>query len=247
MTDLPPNLPIDPIDRYLDGAMSPQEAAAFEREIASSPELGEQVRLQKILDDSIRSSFAPPSAPPLKLTDSSTPKTARSWPRPLKIFMALAATVAIVVGYQAFTWITTPGAPPRPTLVRTYQNLVKAGFRPAEACTTRERFAQWMQSRYHAPLAPVEDRPNVKLVGWSYSNTISNYTGELLALVDGKPVVVILDTIDARDTAGSPCWRYPADDKVVNVFPAEIDGVALYEVSPFDKPMIVDNLASLKR
>lgn len=255
MNDAP--LHSEALDRFLDGAMSPAEAAAFEAQLASSPELMAEFRaeqaLQQQLNNSLRASFAPPAMPPL-LTQTeqlaeeqaSFPiKKTRSWSREAKLLLALAAAIALIVGVQSYSWLTTPGVPERPTLVATYEKIVDSGFRPSEVCTTPESFSKWTAARYSTPLTSVEKRPSVEFVGWSYSTAISNYTGVLLARVDGKPVIVVLDTIANRDTVGSPCWRSPQDDKVVNIFPMEIGSLILYEITPFDAPRIVDNLAAV--
>lgn len=249
MNDSP--LHSEALDRFLDGAMSPAEAAAFEAQLASSPELMAEFRaeqaLQQQLNDSLRASFSPRVMPPLltntEQQESFPIKKARSWSRESKMLLALAAAIALIVGVQSYSWLTTPGIPPRPTLVATYENVVNSGFRPSEVCTTPESFSKWTAARYSTPLASVEKRPGVEFVGWSYSTAISNYTGVLLARVDGKPVVVVLDTIANRDGAGSPCWRNPEDNKIVNVFPMEVGNLILYEITPFDAPRIVDNLA----
>ncbi|MFO0860904.1 MAG: hypothetical protein U0570_10135 [Phycisphaerales bacterium] len=254
MNNLPSNLPFDPdmLDRYLDGAMSTVEAAAFEQQIARSPEMLAQVRLQREVDGSLRDSFSVPATGGL-MTESeqrafAPKKERRGWSRETKMFASLAALLIIAVSIQAYIWVSSPGsAPERPSLAQAYYQLVNHGFRPSEECTTPEKFAMWTNQRYQVPLALKENRPEVQLVGWSYSSAISNYTGLLLAKVDGKPVVVALDTIDRQNNWGVPCRRQPKDETGVNFFSAELDGLILYEITPFDRPRIIDNLAVLKR
>ena len=50
------------LDAYLDGGMTPDEHAAYQREIESDETLHDQVELQQDIDKSLRRLFAPPSA-----------------------------------------------------------------------------------------------------------------------------------------------------------------------------------------
>ncbi|MBX3379250.1 MAG: hypothetical protein KF805_04095 [Phycisphaeraceae bacterium] len=259
---LPPNsgasfppFDADSVDRYLDGAMADSERVAFEAEIDRSESLRDEVALQKQLDSSLRAGFGAPPVVPVAgiLTKEEArafqPKPRRAgWPREYKMFGALAALLAIAVSIQAYFWMTGPGTgvEERPSLASVYYKLVNHKFRPSEECTTREKFAKWMATRYGVALAPKEDRPDVELVGWSYSGAISNYTGLLLARVDGKPVVVAIDTVARQNDWGFPCRRQPDDENGVNFFSTEIDGIALYEITPLDQPRIIDNLAVFK-
>mgnify|MGYP001156584557 FL=1 len=242
------------VDRYLDGAMSDSERAAFEAEMSRSDSLRDEVTLQRRLDSSLRTSFGLPPAVPAAgiLTREEArafaPKKRRAgWSREFKMFGALAALLALAVSIHAYFWLTGPAtAEERPSLASAYYKLVNHKFRPSEVCTTREKFAQWMGTRYGVALAPKEDRPDVQLVGWSYSGAISNYTGLLLARVDGKPVIVAIDTVERQNDWGKPCRRHPGDEDGVNFFSTVIDGIALYEITPLDQPRIIDNLAVFK-
>ncbi len=237
------------LERYLDGSLSAPELAAFEAELARSPGLRADVDLQRRLDAALRASFTPGPAPLLTTAEAREPAPIKSrfrWTRERTMFAALAAMLLIAVGIQGYMWLSGAGQPDRPTLAQTYLDLVSHGFKPSEQCTTRDKFAKWMESRYSVPLAPVQDRSDVQLVGWSYSNNISSYTGLLLATVEGKPVVVALDSTQNQNAVGAPCRRGPGQAKDINIFTAEIDGISLYEITPLDKPHIIDNLALVK-
>ncbi|MGH7244047.1 MAG: anti-sigma factor family protein [Phycisphaerales bacterium] len=244
----------DAVDRYLDGAMSESERTAFDAQIAQSEMLRGEIALQNQLDSSLRAGFgAPPVAPVAGIltreeAQAFAPKRKRAgWSKEYKMFGALAALLAIAISIQGYLWLTGPAAvEERPSLAEAYYKLVNHKFRPSEECTTREKFAQWMSNRFGVALAPKEERADVQFVGWSYSGAISNYTGLLLAKVDGKPVVVAIDTVARQNDWGIPCRRQPNDEQGVNFFSAEIDGIALYEITPLDHPRIVDNLAVFK-
>lgn len=255
---LPPNagsglLPFDAdaLDRYLDGGMSESERAAFEVAISGSEELRSQIAIQQQVDSTLRADFgAPPVAGILTREEAAAfvPKKKRvGWSREYKFLGALAALLAIVVGIQSYSWLTSSsGVEERPSLASIYGKLVSNKFRPSEECTTDEKFAGWMQRRFGVALAPKEARPDVQLVGWSSSTAISNYTGLLLAKVEGKPVLVAIDTVERQSDWGFPCRRQPEDDEEVNFFSTVVDGIALYEITPLDRPRIIDNLAVFK-
>jgi hypothetical protein len=234
--------------------MSEPERDAFEAEIARSDSLRSEIALQRQMDASLRVGFGTPAVAPIAgiLTREearafSRKKQGTGWSREYKMFGALAALLAIAVSIQGFRWLTAaPAAETRPSLASVYHNLVKHKFRPSEECTSNEKFAKWMGSRFGVALAPKEDRPDVQMVGWSSSTAISNYTGILLARVDGKPVIVAIDTVARQDEWGFPCRREPGDESDVNFFSIQIDGIALYEVTPLDQPRIIDNLAVFK-
>lgn len=256
----PPNTPspqpfdAEAVDRYLDGAMAGPERAAFETEIERSESLRQAVRVQTAVDSSLRVQFgAPPVAPIAGILTEEEARTFQvrpkrsGWSREVKMFGALAALLAIAVCIQAYLWSNSAPTPAeRPSLASAYFHLVNHKFRPSVECTTREKFAQWMESRFGVALAPKEDRSDVELVGWSSSEAISNYTGLLLARVDGKPVVVAIDTVARQNDWGIPCRRQPDDEGGINFFSTEIDGIALYEMTPLDRPRIIDNLAIFK-
>lgn len=250
----PPNLPPpdgDEIDRYLDNAMSEAERAEFENRISHSESIRSEIELQRRVDVSLNAEFgAPPIAALLTREEAQAfaPKSRRTgWSRELKMFGALAALLAIAVCIQGYLWLSAPtNEQERPSLAQAYYKLVDHKFRPSEQCTTKEQFAKWMEQRFGVALAPKEDLPNVEFVGWSYTTAISNYTALLLAKVDGKPVIVAIDSVARQNDWGFPCRRQPEDKGGLNFFSTEIDGIALYEVTPLDAPHIINNLAVFK-
>ena len=247
-------VPFEPqaIDRYLDGLMSESERAAFEHAAGGSEAFREEIALQNRLDACLRSEFSAPPAPAGLLTREearafSNKKQPASWSRERRMFLALAALIALIASIQGYFWLSGTSSPTeRPSLAYIYQTLVDHGFRPSEECTTNEKFAGWMKAKFGVALALKEVRPDVQLVGWSSSTAISNYTGLLLAKVDGQPVLVAIDSVARQNEWGFPCRRQPGEDAAVNFFSAEIDGIAVYEVTPHGKPRIIDNLAAFK-
>lgn len=256
MSSLSPHL-LETLDRYLDGALSPSEQAAFERELTASPELraarDEAARWQRDIDASLRAQF---SAAALDLNAAKQARSEKERPeavatRSLRFsrWVPLAAAAAIgVVGLVGVYVVSgnRPGsvvATVRPTLAALYNSTVDSGFKPEEICTTRDKFADWLGSKFGVSLAPREERSDITLVGWSYSTAISPYTGVLLAKSGDQPIIVALDIKVRESGKGPPAFgELLAHNKQLHVHKVVINGLALYEVSPLDKPRIVDNL-----
>lgn len=255
MNPLPPQL-LDAIDRRIDGLMSPAELAEFENELARSAELRkayeEAASFQARIDSSLRGRF---SAAALDLNAAKRPSpqqaTRDASPRSLRlpkwVTLAAAAAIALVSVVTVYLVSTSgPGtlaATVRPTLAALYNSTVDSGFKPEEICTTRDKFADWLGTRFGVSLAPREERADITLVGWSYSTAISPYTGVLLATSDGQPIIVALDLKVRESGKGPPAvGELLAHGKTLHVHKAVINGLALYEVSTLDKPRIIDNL-----
>jgi len=79
-------------------------------------------------------------------------------------------------------------------------------------------------SRLTASLT-LDDTVEVKSLGLAYVNALSFNTVAVLVRVEGKPVIVYLDKVDANPTlsAGSS----------LHLYEGSVAGLAAYEVSPF--------------
>ncbi|MBY0114090.1 MAG: hypothetical protein K2Y21_14830 [Phycisphaerales bacterium] len=260
MSNLSPQL-LDDLDRYLDGGMSAAEVAGFERALESSPQLraalDEARSWQGDIDASLRAQFSA-AALDLKASKRTTARNAGGGdsaitapPRTLRFpkWLPLAAAAAIgCAGLLSVYFISgsRPGgvvATVRPTLAALYNSTVDTGFKPEEVCTTRDKFAEWLGTKFGVSLAPREERSDITLVGWSYSTAISPYTGVLLAKSGDLPIIVALDLKVRESGKGPPAvGELVAHNKALHVHKAVIDGVAFYEVSPLDTPRIIDNL-----
>lgn len=259
MSNLSPEL-LDTLDRYLDGVLSAGDRAAFERELAASPELraarDEASLRQRDIDASLRAQFSAAaldlnaskratSTPRSGLRNSGAASHTLRFPKWAPLAAAAALGLAGLVGVYVASGGRSAGvvATVRPTLAALYTATVDSGFHPEEVCTTRDKFADWLGSKFGVSLAPREERSDITLVGWSYSTAISPYTGVLLARSGDQPIIVALDIKVRESGKGPPAFgELVAHDKSLHVHKVVINGLALYEVSPLDKPRIVDNL-----
>lgn len=225
------------LDLHLDGQLSEAQRATFDHMLEQDPALREEfVRAESQnarIEASLRRVFDPEHAQPspfdhAKPEVSTHPRGLARW----RYWLAAAAAIVLLVGGGTLLW-------PRPTPLReAYNRQLAVGFVPQERCTSIPQFGEWLEQNYGAWVAPDRERENIEYVGWSYSRTISSYTGLLLARVEGHEVVVVLDTA-VQDGYVKPV---PSAGKGLNVFRRELCGLVFYEVSPLDHAGVVDHL-----
>ena len=252
----------DRLERYLDGLMSPDEQAAFETQSAAQPAVAAQIaahrRLTAVLGQMYDTSSLPAThaktAPP-----PPAPLPMRAFtPRRLIRLAAIAAAIALPVA--AAVWYLAPSGHPqefkplttaeyqqrnRDAMVAEYKSQVASGFKPTEVCTTDEQFAQWTTTAFGHGLKPTHPGPGGAadgpaepvFAGWSKGKVFSAYSGLLLAHVDGKPVMVVMDH--------APVDRMiPKDDATSNprIFSRKVNGVWMVEVTPLDQPRVITRI-----
>lgn len=213
------------LERYLDGLLEGAELAAFERELAASPQLSALVDTQRRLDEALRRSFEPSAA--------ETPAPAAWWRGRRVLWLGLAAAVVLgAVGVWAVVMFGDLNG-----LGTLYHRTVAAGFQPEEICTDDAQFAEWVDSKYGQVLRPKADRGDIQLVGWSYAKVVTAYSGVLLARAGGHEVLVIMDRADREE--GRP-WGHAGPG--LRVFRRQMGKLVLYEVTPLDSPRVTELL-----
>ena len=237
------SLPSD-LDLYVDGLMTPEQAAAFERVIATNPQLAAEVQLQIRIDASLSSQYAYPQGLSTAVPDAPTlPFEAAARPRPrwgrMLAFTAVAACAAMLV------WVGNPFAPLPPvvepkrlTACDVYKNLEAGNWIPSFKCNSDEEFvvavAKQLGSGLLIPLSTV----GVTLDGWGYADgyagsPISGETMYLLTHVGEKRVLVLMDK-KAND------HPVATGDCSLNLFRREVGDLVLYEVSPNASSTAID-------
>lgn len=223
---------------------------AFERSVASDPGLANQVRLQAQIDRALGRLFAESPALAGKMAGTAAGRTAgrvapgvstgaasprRLWFRPA--IWSVAAVVVIAAALAVYFGVFAGGR--SAVLAKVYRDQVAAGFKPQRVCTTVGEFSGWTRAYVGQPLYPPEQHPGVEFVGWSYAPAITKNTPILLARVDGKDVVVVMDR-KVKETHELPV---PKGDGLSG-FRAEIGSAVLYEVTPLDHPAILPLLST---
>ncbi|MBY0311579.1 MAG: hypothetical protein K2W85_05885 [Phycisphaerales bacterium] len=261
------NAPFEPmanVDAYVDGLLSPEETAAFERELQISAELRRQVELHEQSVREVRSTYRyePRAGAAATLETSVTPTAARDAVPALKLsgdqaiqramrsggllrMRRLAIAAVLVLGcagvWATYVHLTSPGD----KLVgpqEIYLALDRASWTPEEVCTEGPAFAKYVQTRMGQPLS-ITARPGVELVGWSYGDgydgrIVGEKTVVMLARVDGRGVAVLIDRVSQDRTLSVP------EGSGLRIFRRVVGSLVVYEVTPWEKPMILDALAA---
>lgn len=144
------------------------------------------------------------------------------------LLSSAAALIWLFVGLQIFP---TGGRESqlafRPVpLTEVYLKSIDEGFQPYWVCEDPITFANTFENRQGVPLKLDELPANSKMLGLAYLGGLSRTSTSLLAEVDGKPVLVIVDRIEND-------WG-PAtglDDSGIRVTRKEKFGLVFYEVS----------------
>lgn len=253
--------PMANVDAYLDGLLSPEEAAAFERELEVSPELRRQIELHEQSVAEVRSAYryeprthaaglttnaqamAREAGPGLKLSGTHATPAAK---RPgTAIRLRRLAIAAVLVLGCAGTWATyvhlTSGGVKLVPPQEIYLALDRANWTPEEVCTEGPEFAAYIQSRMGQPLS-IAARPGIELVGWSYGDgydgrIVGEKTVVMLARVDGRGVAVLIDRASQDRSLTVP------EGSGLRIFRRVIGSLVVYEVTPLDQSRIIDALA----
>jgi len=244
----PPSPPTDSrLDEYLDGLLHGEELAQFERTIAADPALSAQVALQQRIDSSISAQFkysaneanlTPPAPQPIPIA-----RGGKRWilaalasiSARQRAMLAVAAALLITCIYIYWPEEEVNFYP----IDAVYANLDTSGWQPDFKCETDDQFAAKVNERFGSPVLIPMSTPGVTLVGWGYAN---DYEGSpmskdamyLLTTVEDRRVLVVMDNAECDRglelTKGS---KY-------HLFRKEIDGVVLYEMTPFKKPRVIN-------
>jgi hypothetical protein len=217
------------LDEYLDGTLSQESRAAFEKHIAADPSLAAQVRLQRRIDESLGRLFAATD----RVSVARAPEPRRLSFRPMIWSIAAVLTLAAAVALY-FGMFGSRSGPLDPL----YQAQLASHFVPAQVCTTGPEFAKWVKDYYGQALYPADDHPGVEFVGWNYGRAVSPSSGVLLAKVDGKEVIVVVDR-KAREKSPLPPAR-----SGLHSFRQEYGSLVLYEVTPLDYQAILPLLST---
>ncbi len=250
------------LDAYLDGTLSPERAAEFEQLMAADAGLARQVEAARQVDFELRQLFAAPAAGAgltsgLESALSGIARTGSGGPeneqmaaavvhqpagviRPARgggrLVGLIAAGVLLLAAVLVVRFAT--GESDDSMLALEFERQTAGGFTPAIVCTTDEAFAEWTRVAFGQPLEPRGLASNIELLGWSTSQLVPNYAGLLLARVDGQGVMVVMDKPKELGSA--------ADGKigVLRTFERHIGKVRLIEVTPLEKPMLVDSIVA---
>ena len=235
--------PDDNLEAYLDGTLSEATRAQFAREVEQDRELQAAAELQRRIDAVLVRHFqapAPPTDVASRLRAPATLAVPRPWRRRALLTAAAAAAAAIwgVLGWQLYTPPhRRPVYDPRVPLPTIYENSVAAGFKPTWVCEDDHVFASTFFERQGQGLLLSQLPEGSRMEGLAYFGGLSGTTTTMLARVDGTPVMVFVDRLEADARQAKP-----ARSSGLHLFRKELPGLVMYELTPFNKPRVMDYL-----
>jgi hypothetical protein len=222
------NLPLDPTTAPRSGETTAEGPDEFD------------TPLDQRIADSLRRQFPMSTAPAAQLDQlaglvnphAKKPVIRR---RTLLIATGLAAAAALGWSPQNVTPIT-PHFTPTP-LAQVYQQVVADGFEPYYECHDLERFQSVFAERQKVPLTLATMPAGSRMLGLSYTGGLSRDTTAMLCEVEGKPVMVFVDTLAADQPEIAPRGAEAAG---LNVFRTQREGLVFYEVTPWPESRAAD-------
>ena len=238
--------------RFHDGLLSPQEQAEIMEEAQTNMDLAAALEREAQLNAMLERVFQPP-APTFQgdsLKEAGKSNQATSGTSETKsaanfnktkwrvALLALAATVAwVLFGWQWFfqnkdvelAYVQRP-------LTEVYQTCVEEGFQPYWICDEDEVFAETFRRRQGVALKLPEFPKGSMMAGLSYLAGLSEESTSMLAYVNEKPVIVI---IDKQQNDWGPPIGYDEASRLY-VFRDQRAGLALYEVSPYAESNLLE-------
>lgn len=226
------------IDYYLDGMLDAAQRAAFEAELARNIKLREAIELQRRIDTSLRSSFAPEVVEVAAGRTDEGASIVGSVPAKGRFAWLRVAALIALVGLAVFTYYMRSQfmGDGRVAPVAAYQKIADEKFSPQIVCTTEAEFRRFAKNRYGREFA-VRPVAGLMLTGWSYDPIVlGEQSSSLLAKYEGSDIVVFMDT-DGQDLDLSTRTR-----EGLHVFKKKAAGMVFYEVTPREKAVVIENI-----
>ncbi len=244
MNTAPHDNPQDLLDAYLDGSLGEVQHRDFEARLEQDPGLRREVEVQMQMDASLKRCHSTPDIDTLLTRAHDTADEPLRLPRWFIELGRIAALVAIgVMSTLLVQRVLGPGDEAHHEeeyavvgLTESYHYVLEEGFEPLWRCETDEEFADTFEYRLGHPLVLGAVPTGVEAIGLSYSPAISYSTIALLATVDGQKVIVFVDHTEIAEHQ-----QPELTDPDLHLFQRQVDDLMLYEVTPLDKPKLLDS------
>ncbi len=191
----------------------------------------------------------PQLANPASAKPSDVKRAARKQSETIKLFSPAGMAIAALLAFVSITslWITwnkafVPGttspyptaSAPFLTLAAAYQSELQRGFKPLWLCRNEQELAGTVFKYMDQGLLWANVPQHVSLLGLSISKTLSPRTVVMLAKVNGREVALFID----RKANDKPPQIDPSSG--LRAFRGEVGELVLYEVTPLDKPALLE-------
>jgi|GEM_PF-3848587 len=261
------------IERYLDGVMTDAERDAFEQDCERDPSLAHRLAAAKAdaaaIEASLEAHFAPPQLSALAdrvraaaaLRESSpahatasynigtvgSPPTARTASRWMwsSIAAALLLVGLAILGVQrAQSMALQRGT----QLAAYYADQVSIGLTPQWVCKDEPTFREYTKMRFGVELTFRDLGPGVALIGWTYvrgpmrtdTNAVLMATAPADVASSPAPILVIVEKRGDAPRVSRP------EGTSLHIHRRDLGRVSLYEVSPLEKPVVLESIHEAK-
>jgi len=243
----------DRLEDYLDGRLSADQRAAFERLMRDDPALSAEVELQRRVDRTLgrvlSEEMARVSASPdvirdrLKQASSAAAKPRRGVLRsPVFRWAAIGGIAALIALAAALLLMPSePGPYDELQFVavnRYFQEQVADGFKPDWVCDN-QRFTETIQETLRRTLTLEPMPADRRMLGLSYVPRARLYSVVMLGRYNEQPVLVFFDLTNLADEF----YDLEVGDGL-HVHQRELGDLRAIEVSPYDEPVFLQYLAS---
>ncbi|MCZ6688928.1 MAG: hypothetical protein O7H41_04935 [Planctomycetota bacterium] len=221
----------DSLDRYIDGLLAGPERAAFERRLATDPDLAADLRTQRAIDSRLKETFSPPAR---------VGGIARRVARQPASLGANAAAAVLIIGLRIAqgSWMGRPAPEPSevevaaPNITRVYAELAPTGPASLVGCQSEASLAPHFSEKYGQELfvridAELPIAGPFEVEGWP--------TLTVLKTRSGKTPILIL--IDARSADPQPAVEAGGH---LRLYRRDIGLFVIHELSPLPEPKCLD-------
>lgn len=240
------NFEASELDLFLDGLLGDEERAAFELRMARDERLALEIDRQDRVDGFLLGNYAAPSEHELaQLARRVThPRRSRAWLAPLAaagvlVAASLIATFAGLFGEPNDGPASDLGARLVGLYGERYPDAAGA-METAEGAGTCGDHATWLRDVFATPASCVSPGHEIQLV-----DTASLATPPLAAcarvLVGGESVLLVV----ADPTAAVPAMPLAPSGANLRLYRGQLQGHALYEISPLERPWVLETLGAL--
>lgn len=236
----------DELDLYIDGLLDAEQSAAFERRLFTDPELAAELARQRSLDGRLVAAFPVPEDPAAIAQQAlAGPPTRHAGGRMLTFTrVAVAASVLVALGLwgpgffdqkdsdAVDTQELTLGGTSCMSYGGLYAELVEESRQLLGACNVPHDFELHFQDTYGQELF-VDATGAMSLEG-PFTSQRWPSTTILSSPQQPEPILILVDAVthDPKPVLEA--------DSPAHLFRRELGSLVLYELSPWDKPQMLD-------
>ncbi len=251
---------MESLELYLDGMLTGEKLAAFERLLAADAALRRHVEAHRAMVASLRARMAPPEAIEFPALDRAAAESeapaaipmsrglsgaggaAGTRHAPMRIGRWVGYAAAAMIGVVGVLWwsstVPSPSARPVLTAAEVLATTRQGGFKPVFVCKDDAEFVEVVRKRFGTGLL-IASTESIAVLGWAYSDTygsdiVSKDTLVLMARVDGREVLVFMDR-----APGEHVLKQGDSPEGYRLFSKTLGGLVLYEFTPFETPRVL--------